>query len=72
MDYYPLLEENLLGRIGDYWLEDGEVKYNYAELKDVSPSGSLYTNYERVITVKILVDPSEALFNRLMTRQSKG
>lgn len=72
MDYYPLVEENLLGRIGDYWLEDGEVKYNYAELKDVSPSGSLYTNYERVITVKTLVDPSEALFKRLMARQSKG
>lgn len=72
MDYYPLLEENLLGRIGDYWLEDGEVKYNYAELKDVSPSGSLYTNYERVMIVKVLADPSETLFNRLMARQSKG
>lgn len=72
MDYYPLLEENLHGRIGDCWLEEGEVKYNNAELKDVSPSGSLQTNYERVITVKVLVDPSETLVNRLMARQSKG
>ncbi len=71
MNYYPLLEDNITGKIGDYWLEDGEVKYNYAELKDVSPSKSLYTNYERVITVKTLVDPSESLFRRLMARQKK-
>ena len=72
MNYYSLLEDNLTGKIGDYWLEDGEVKYNCAEFKDVSPSESLYTNYERVITVKTLVNPSEPLFRRLMHRQKKG
>ena len=72
MKYYPLLEENLTGRIGDYWLEDGEVKYNCAELKDVSPCGSIYTNYERVITVKTLVNPSQFLIRRLIVRQKKG
>jgi hypothetical protein len=69
MNYYPLPQENLIGKIGDYWLEDGEVKYNEGELKDVSPSGSLYTNYEWVTTVKVLVDPPEPLFRRLMLRQ---
>jgi len=72
MDYYPLLEENLTGKIGDYWLEEGEVKYNCGELKDIAPSGSLYTNYEWVVTVKVLVDPSEPLFRRLMAREKKG
>ena len=72
MKYYPLLEENLTGRIGEYWMEDGDVKYNYAELKDVSPCGSLYTNYERVITVKTLVDPSHSLIRRLRVLQKKG
>ncbi len=65
MKYYPLPYENLTGKVGDYWLEDGEVKYNESELRDVSPPGSLYTNYEWVTTVKTLVDPPEPLIRRL-------
>jgi hypothetical protein len=69
MKYYPLPYENLTGRLGDYWLEDGKIKYNESELKDVSPPGSLYTNYEYVTTVKVLVDPPESLFRRLSSPQ---
>ena len=69
MKYYPLHYENLTGRIGDYWLEDGEVKYNERELQDVSPPESLYTNYEWVTTVKVLVDPPESLVSRVILRQ---
>lgn len=65
MKYYPLPYENLTGRIGDYWLEDGQVKYNESEFIDVSPPGSFYTNYEWVVTVKVLVDPPESLLKRL-------
>jgi hypothetical protein len=71
MNYYPLPYENLTGRIGDYWLEDGEVKYKEGELKDVSPPGSLYSNYEWVVTVKVLVDPPEPLLRRLMLREKR-
>jgi hypothetical protein len=71
MNYSPLPYENLTGRIGDYWLEDGQVKYKEYGLKDVSPPESLYTSYEYVITVKVLVDPPEPLVRRLMLRQKR-
>jgi hypothetical protein len=71
MNYYPLPYENLIGKIGDYWLENGEVKYKEGELKDISPSGSLYSNYEWVVTEKVLVDPPEPLFRRLMLREKR-
>jgi hypothetical protein len=60
MNYYPLPYENLAGRIGDYWLEDGQVNYKEYGLIDVSPPESLYTSYEYTITVR-----------RLMLRQKR-
>ena len=68
--YYPLsIDDNLTGRIGEYWIEEGAVKYKEAELKDCSPPGSLYTNYERVVTVKVLPNPPEPLVRRLTKRK---
>jgi endo-alpha-1,4-polygalactosaminidase (GH114 family) len=67
MKYYPLrVSENLTGRIGDYWLENGKVKYYESEWKDVSPPESLYTKYEQIINVKVFVDPPISLLRRLM------
>ncbi len=71
MNYYPLPYENLTGRIGDYWLENGKVKYNAGELKDVAPPESLYTNYEWVVTVKVLAEPPEYLVRRLRLREKR-
>lgn len=71
MSYSPLPYDTLTGKVGDYWLEDGEVKYSESELQDVSPPGSFYTNYEWVTTVKVLVDPPESLVTRLMLRQNR-
>ena len=69
MHNYPLSgDDKLTGKVGDYWLENGQVKYREAEWQDVSPPGSLYISRERVITVKVLIDPPEALLRRLMAR----
>ncbi len=68
--YYPLsVDGQLTGRIGDYWWENGQVKYKKAELQDCAPPESLYTNYERVVTVNVLADPSEPLVRRLLAKK---
>ncbi len=69
--YYNSLsvEGNLTGRIGEYWLENGEVKYEEAEWVDCSPIDSPYTRYEQITTIKTLVNPPESLLRRLIARQ---
>ncbi|MEW6493251.1 MAG: hypothetical protein AB1589_12215 [Cyanobacteriota bacterium] len=69
--YYSFLpiEGHLSGRIGDYWLENGEVKYEQAEWVDTSPNQSSYTRYEQVTTIKTLFNPPESLLERLIARQ---
>ena len=69
--YYSFLsiEGNLSGKIGDYWLENGEVKYEQAEWIDISPPQSPYTRYEQVTTIKTLFNPPESLVQRLIARQ---
>ncbi len=69
--YYSFLsiEGNLNGRIGDYWLENGEVKYEQAEWIDISHPQSPYTRYEQVTTIKTLFNPPESLVQRLIARQ---
>ena len=80
MDSYPLsaalnyplsVNFQLSGRIGDYWLENGIVKYKTSELRDCSPSTSRYTNYEWIETVKVLSDPPETLLRRLMAKKHR-
>ena len=68
---YPLsLNFQLTGRVGDYWLENGVVKYLATEMKDCAPKGSRYTNYEWISTVRELVDPPESLVRRLMAKKT--
>lgn len=67
---YPLSSDfQVIGKFGDYWLENGQVKYKTTELKDCAPPGSLYTNYELVVTVKVVVDPPESLTQRLIAKK---
>jgi hypothetical protein len=68
-DTFLSVEGNLRGRIGDYWLENGEVKYEEAQWVDISPPKSRYTRYEQVTVIKTLVNPPESLIQRLVTRQ---